>query len=284
MSSAFFAPASAGLVPQLVPTETLQHANAMLRLSLNVTRVAALGAGGVLVASLGSGQAIAVDAASFAAAALFLIPLRLEATRLPRQELVRELRVGWQAFSRRRWVWSVAAAFAVINSAQAAAIDVLGPAQAKAHLGGAAAFGAILMTSALGFVSGGIVMLRQRPQRLLAVGLAAILLTLPSMVALASPFRLIVILPFAFMAGVGIEIFSVLWDTALQRLVPKDVLSRVSSWIMVGSLGLMPLGFLVIGPVASAIGIANTFYAAAALTFAAVAATLLVREVRDLSQ
>jgi hypothetical protein len=283
MSSAFFAPAASGIVPQLVPPGMLQRSNALLRLTLNVTRVAALGGGGVIVGTFGSGDALAIDAASFAAAAVFLIPLRLSNQRMPGSRVLADLREGWRAFSSRTWVWTVAAAFALINAVQAAAIDVLAPAQAKEHLGGATAFGVILMTSALGFVSGGVLMLRLRPRRLLTAGMAAVLLTIPTMVVLGPPLSLLEILPCAFIGGLGIEIFSVLWDTALQRHVPKEVLSRVSSWIMVGFLGLMPLGFLAISPIAHAIGVSATFYGAAAVTFGAVLATLLVREVRELS-
>jgi hypothetical protein len=53
---------------------------------------------------------------------------------------------------------------------------------------------------------------------------------------------------------------------------------------MVGFLGLMPLGFLAIAPIAGAIGVSATFYGAAAVTIAAVLATFLVRGVRELSQ
>ncbi|HEY8644768.1 MAG TPA: MFS transporter [Gaiellaceae bacterium] len=284
MSSAFFAPAASGIVPQLIPPEMLQRANALLRLTLNVTRVAALGAGGVIVGAFGSGDAVAIDAGSFAVAAAFLVRLRLPTQQMPGRRVLAELHEGWRAFSSLTWVWTIAAAFALINAAQAAAIDVLAPAQAKEHLGGATAFGVILMTSALGFVSGGALMLHLRPRRLLKAGMAAVLLTIPTMLALGPPLPLLAILPCAFIGGLGIEIFSVLWDTALQRHVPKDVLSRVSSWIMVGYLGLMPLGFLAISPIAHAIGVSATFYGAAAVTFAAVLATFLVRRVRELSQ
>ena len=57
------------------------------------------------------------------------------------------------------------------------------------------------------------------------------------------------------LTGIGIELFSVLWDTSLQTHVPNEVLSRVSAWDAIGSLVLIPAAYAVVGPLADAIGI-----------------------------
>ena len=72
MSSAFFFPASSGIVPQTVPLGLLQQANATLRLGLNGTSIIGAAIGGILVAAIGPGWAIAVDAASYGIAAAAL--------------------------------------------------------------------------------------------------------------------------------------------------------------------------------------------------------------------
>src|SRR5262249_1783494 len=69
--SAFFFPASAGIVPQTVPGGLIQQANALLRLALNSMNVLGAALGGALVAATSPGWAIAVDAASFGLGALF---------------------------------------------------------------------------------------------------------------------------------------------------------------------------------------------------------------------
>jgi len=61
-ATAFFFPASLGIVPQTVPEALLQQANALLRLVLNASFIGGAAIGGVLVAAFGSGTAIAVDA------------------------------------------------------------------------------------------------------------------------------------------------------------------------------------------------------------------------------
>lgn len=51
IASSFFFPAQQGIVPQTVPTEDLQSANALLRLALNGTTIGGAALGGLLVAA-----------------------------------------------------------------------------------------------------------------------------------------------------------------------------------------------------------------------------------------
>ena len=73
MSSAFFVPASAGIVPQIVPVALLQEANATLRLSINATNIIGAAIGGVIVAAASPGWAIAFDALTYLMAALTVL-------------------------------------------------------------------------------------------------------------------------------------------------------------------------------------------------------------------
>ena len=60
VASSFFFPAQQGIVPQTVPTDDLQSANALLRLALNATNIGGAALGGLLVAAAGPGWAIAL--------------------------------------------------------------------------------------------------------------------------------------------------------------------------------------------------------------------------------
>ena len=169
--AAFFFPASQGIVPQTVPEPMIQQANALLRLALNAANVFGAALGGVLVAAAGPGWAIAIDAASFGAAALFTAMLSLpEVVREQAPNFVRELAEGWAAFRSRAWLWSIVAQFSILNAAFVGAFQVLGPVQANAHYDGARTWGLILGAEAAGLICGGLVMLRARPQRMLLVG------------------------------------------------------------------------------------------------------------------
>jgi hypothetical protein len=82
--------------------------------------------------------------------------------------------------------------------------------------------------------------------------------------------------------GVGIEVFGVLWDTSLQQQIPRDRLSRVSSYDALGSFVCIPIGLSIAGPIADAIGVEATLYLAAGVIVVATALVLLVEDVRTL--
>src|SRR5207245_11209820 len=76
-ASAFFNPASTGLLPSIVSAERLQEANALIGLTRGVTEVAGPAISGVVVAAFGYGLVFAIDAASFVASFVCLAAMRL---------------------------------------------------------------------------------------------------------------------------------------------------------------------------------------------------------------
>jgi hypothetical protein len=82
------------------------------------------------------------------------------------------------------------------------------------------------------------------------------------------------------LAGVASSLFFTLWDTSIQEQVPPHAISRVSSYDFSVSLGLMPLGMAVAGPVALAVGLHATLVGMGALGMLAGLAWLAVPDVR----
>jgi MFS family permease len=282
-SAAFFFPASQGIVPQTVPETMIQQANALLRLALNAANVLGAAAGGALVAAAGPGWAIAIDAASFGAAALFTSMLSLpEVIREHAPNLVRELAEGWNAFRSRAWLWSIVAQFSILNAVFVGSFQVLGPAQSKAHYGGARLWGVILGAEAAGLICGGLVMLRARPQRMLLLATFSTLVLALPLALLGPPAAAAVVAAAAFVSGFGLEVFAVCWDTTMQQQIPGHMLSRLYAYDALGSICLVPVGLAVIGPLADAIGTRPTLYGAAALVVAATLPVFAVRDVREL--
>lgn len=280
---AFFLPASTALVPQLVPPERLQSANALLRLSLSAARIAGAGAAGVLVSLVGTGPAIAVDAATFAVSALALLGLRLpDGPVVATEPLLAQLRRGWDEFASRRWLWVVVAQFFFVNAVHAGAFNVLGPVIADRRLGGALAWSAILVGQGAGLVVGGLAALRVRPRRPLLAATLAVLPVVPLLALLGFATALPVVVAAAFAAGVGLQYFGVLWESALQTHVPPDTLSRVVSYDVLGSFVAIPLGVLVAGPAAALLGAGPALVVGAAVVALATAMALGVRELRQL--
>jgi Transmembrane secretion effector len=282
-SSAFFFPASTGIVPQTVPRPLLQSANALLRLGLNTSFIGGAALGGVVVGATSPGVGIAVDAASFFLAAGSLAAMRMPATlRMEGSSFLAELREGWHEFSSRTWLWAIVAQFAIVNAVEQGAEQVLGPAIAKAHLGGATGWGLVLTAGSLGLLAGGLLVLRLRPERPLLAATLGFFLTIPFPLTLSIPASLPVVVAAAALAGIGIEVFSVLWDTTLQQEIEQEKLSRVSSYDALGSFVLTPLGLAAAGPVAQAAGTRETMLGAAALGLGATLAVLLSRDVRTI--
>jgi predicted MFS family arabinose efflux permease len=284
-ASAFFFPASAGVVPQTVPSPLLQQANALLQLAMNAAMIGGAALAGFLVAGVGPGWAIAVDATTYLLAAGFVALMRLPpVVRETATNFAHELAVGWREFRSRTWLWVIVLQFSVLLMVTMGAFSVLGPVVADEELGGAKAWGAILTAQAAGLVAGGLLGLRFRPQRMLLAATFGILVFPAPLIALGFPLGVPAIAAIAFLAGVGSEVFGLLWHTTMQQEISPDKLSRVYSYDALGSIGLVPLGYALAGPAAEAFGVRATLWGAAAIGIGVTLAVLLSRDVRTLER
>jgi len=254
-ASTLLLPSLTGTVADLVPVDSLQRANGQLRLGTNSARIGGVLAAGAIVAWLGPGVALVIDAATYFVAAGLLSVLRLPGSASAgRSALLSELRVGWQEFASRSWLWVTVVAAAMINAALLAAFGVLGPTLAKDDLGGAMAWSLVLAGYSGGMLAGVVVAIKFKPRRPLPTAvLFAPLLALP-LLALGFRAPLPVIVVAAFCAGVATDIFGVLWDTTMQTEVPASALSRVSSYEYLVSLSLKPVGAVGAGLAAAEYG------------------------------
>jgi len=283
VSFALHWPAAVGLVPLVVPRERLQPANALLSIAHSTALGLGAAAGGLLAARFGAGVALAVDAGSFAASAALVAGVRAgPQQRSAAASLWRELRAGWREFTRHRWLWTIVLQFTVMMTGWFGTFAVVGPVVAQRSLGGAEAWGAIAAAFGFGLVTGGIVMLRvEFPRPMLTATLTCFGGALVPLL-LVGPSPLAWIASGAFVAGVGFEIFGVLWNTALHTHVDPAALSRVSAYDVVGSIALVPLGEVLAGFSVEAFGPPATLLAAAAAIVLPTALVLLVPEVRHL--
>jgi hypothetical protein len=67
------------------------------------------------------------------------------------------------------------------------------------------------------------------------------------------------------LAGVGFSLFEVWWQTALAQRIPPHALSRVSSYDWMGSLALLPLGYVLAGPIGESVGPAEVMLIGASI-------------------
>ena len=255
-ATAFFTPASQGLVQEAVAESFLQQANAFLGISRNVAGVAGPALAAVIVASIGAGWALAVDAGSFLASAAFLfrMPTAGRPSRSAATPFLTDLQVGWREFRTRSWVWASVCHFGLFHLLVWAPLLVLGPVVAKASLGGASAWATILAAGSAGAIAGGVVAVRLRPGRPLVAVFVLMLLFAPQLFLLALAVPTLLIAGAALIGQAGMSALNITWFATLQARVPADALARVTSYDWFGSALLLPLGLLLVGPLAATFG------------------------------
>jgi MFS family permease len=271
-------PAEVGLVPQTVSAARLQQANALQGLTRSGVRVLGPALGGALVVVGSPGIALAVDGMSFFVCAAILGRIRIPRREALPESFLTELRDGWREFSSRTWLWASVLLFGVGNLAHCS-WQVLGPVIAEEDLGGAGAWAIVLTVGGIGSIVGALLAIRVRPVRplvictLAAVPLAGQILAL----ALGVPVWLLAASSFLGAAGVGVHL--TLWFTTFQQQVPEHAQSRVSSYDVLGSFVLIPLGLALVGPVAAAIGRQETLWLSLAIMLASWAGILALPSV-----
>jgi predicted MFS family arabinose efflux permease len=171
----------------------------------------------------------------------------------------------------------------VVNASLTGGIAVLGPAVADDSFG-RRAWGFVLAVQTLGMVVGGLVALRWQPRHALRYGVALTGLTAVPLLVLAHAPSAVVLAVTMLADGIAIEQFGVAWDVSLQQNVPAERLARVYSYDAVGSFVAIPVGQMLVGPIAGHVGVEATLTGAAVLVVLATLAALGSSSVRGLQR
>jgi MFS family permease len=281
--SAISLPAMASVMPQLVPRSQLQSANALVALTRNGLTVVGPTVGALLVVTVGSGWALAVDAVTWLLSALLLLPVRIPARERTgeRTGTLTELREGWSFFRATTWLWVVVLGFGFLNAIHHGAIFTLGPVVAEDTIG-RQGWGYVLSAEALGLLAMTVVMLRVPLQRPLFWGMIGVSAMSVPMLVLGLEPHLVALVVAAFIGGAGIEVFGIGWNLAMQENIDERMLSRAFSYDMLGSFIAMPVGQLTFGPLGEAFGVSRVLVVSG-IAYAAICLLVLCsRSVRDL--
>ena len=276
-----FWPASTALLPKIVPAADLQSANALSRLVMNGASTGGAAVAGITVAAVGPGWALSTCGLGMLGTVPLLASLRARANtrRADAPGIGHELREGWHEFRSLRWVWLTVIEYLVINACWYGGLYVLGPAIAKQHLGGAAAWGWLNAAFSVGLIAGGVGALRYLPKRpMLAVAGLPVTFGL-SCLALGQLWPLGAVMAVWALAGVSNEILIVAWNVSLARFVRPDRLARVSAYDGLGSTLAMPLGALAAGPLSTHLGAERAELIAFTVTVVMVAGTLAFKDI-----
>jgi MFS family permease len=286
-AEAFFRPAYTGLLPRTIPEPEIQEAQALSNMTNNLAELTGPALATALVLGVGAGWAFLFDALTFVASALFLTRVRVR--EVPpaageRRTLLAELAEGFQHVRSRSWLWVTVVVFALAVPLANAPLFVLGPTVAESSYDSVALFGIVTTILGAGAVAGALAGLRWRPRHPMRAALL-VLAPWPALLVIFGAVAPVAILLFlAFATGVGFALFDVLWNTAMAERIPAHALSRVSSYDWMGSLILLPVGFLVAGPLAEATSPETVMVLGGVLTGVVLALGLIPRQTRMLER
>ena len=283
-ASAFFGPAADGLVPQMVDSELLQPANALLNITRSSASIFGPALSGLLIALAGTGWVFAIDSGSFVVSAIFLVQLEVPAhSRAERSRFIAELRDGFREVASRAWVRAPIIGFAISNFCTAAVI-VLGPPIFRDHFHGARDWGIFAGIGAVGGIVGSLASVRLRPRHPVSACFAVSMLCALPLAALAGPLPVAAVVVAWFLGRASVAAGNTWWETMLQRDIPSSVYARVRSYDILVSFVFMPLGMIAFPLIARGIGYEWTLLGAAvgiAATNLVVALTPGVHEVTE---
>ncbi|GHO64526.1 MFS transporter [Ktedonobacter sp. SOSP1-52] len=285
VATGIFDPAAGSIPPHLVPREQLDGANSLMALISQLgTLIGALPAG-LVVATLGTAAAFVINALSFAVAvlaALLMAPLA-RALRETKKSLLHDARDGV------RYVMSFPWLIALLLIDTCAALAAIGPtsvglpliARDVLHVG-AEGYSLLLWSFGLGSVLGFILSGVYSPTRARGRFFCLIqILEAPLLAGVA--FTPLPLMMFC-LAGVGLlnGMLLVLFLSLIQANVAKEMLGRVMSFVMLASVGFVPLSLYGSGAIAGTWGTRILFLVAGALTLVSATAGLFVRCLRRL--
>jgi len=280
-----FWPAFAGVIPAVIPEEGLQKGNALNQLLTNSGMILGAAIAGILIDQYGAALTLAIDAASFfiAGALVFTFSHLTPRAQTTQNTMLDDLVHGWRVFLSFRWIVVLVFSWSFLVMCWAAAENVLGPLIALKHFNGAKSWSFVITAESIGLIVGSVIALKIKlkyPLRFLQ--LSSFTLTF-YIFTLAKPQSLLVIAFGAFLFGITLDLWGTLWATALQRKVPRDSLSRVSSFDALGSMMFRPIGLAIAAPFSTLLGIENFLYILTGVSALAILLSLLNSQVRNMS-
>lgn len=277
-------PASNAMTRFTVTAAQLPRAVVVRSLANQTSYAVGFALAGIIVATAGPGWAVAVDAVTYGVAAACFALIQAEApTTGGGERLLAELADGAREVLRHTWLWLLIGQALLYHLCFGGAQGVLGPI-VIGDAWGEEAWGGAMAALMGGFVLGGLVALRWRPRHLLRSGVVLLSLTAAFPLAMALADQLWLVLAGAAVHGIGLQLFSVSWDLAIQENVAEDKLSRVYAFDLVGSFVCRPLGLALTGPVAAVVGTDRWLVVVAAVMGLSSLAALAAPSVRSLTR
>jgi len=271
-ATAFAAPAFDSIVPAFVPKQQLMEANGLDQF-MRPAALQLLGPalGGVLLATVGAAGAFGADALSFVFSGFCVARLSSVASVKASREtgsLWVDIGEGLRYVRSQVWLWGTFVAATFTYLLFLGPTYVLVPYLVKNRLhGSAATLGIVLGLGGLGALSAAVVTAQvgdrgRRPITFLYAAWTAATLLVAGYGLVTLQWQLAALV---FLVGALEAAGTVVWATLKQRLVPGQLLGRVSSIDWFVSTALMPLSYVLTPIVVRFVGVSATFELAGTL-------------------
>ncbi|TDD45841.1 MFS transporter [Kribbella antibiotica] len=256
-ASVVFQTAYTTYLPTLLDPKDHAEGNAKLQGSASAAQIAGLGCGGLIVQFAGATNALFVDAATFALAACCLTAIRFRERRTATARQPGEIREGIRLVTQDVWLRTLTIFGATSNLALMGyqAIIVVFLVRTVGLTPGTV--GVLVAAAASGGVVGAFVGRRLAKRFGTARALLMCELGLPTLallIPLAQLSEALYVIG-AFGVGVGVVGGNVVKSTFIQSYCPPDLLGRLTATTSFVNYGTIPLGAVLGGALASALGI-----------------------------
>ena len=285
ISDEFGGPASGAIIPSILPDHLHPSGNVLRGIALKGSTIAGPGIAGIIVVSLGTHATYIATSVFFLLGAGLLVRINegaLVANPERNNQFIAEMREGLRVVWYYKWI----AAMILMASVQLMLVigveNVLLPVITKRDFGTASVFA----TSAALFSAGGaisaVICIKSKVKNpgLVSVVVWGLFILAPLVLAFPSS-KLIIFIAY-FAAGFSVGPWEAFWATQVQREVPAKYQGRVFSIDYMGSLGLMPLGMALAGPLVNLFGERPLLIGVAIFHLIICAVVLLVPGVKEM--
>ena len=285
VSDAFGGPAVGAIMPSILPDHLLPVGNVVRGIATKGGTIAGPGIAGVLIVSFGTDATYIATSCFFllGAAMLFRVTEKpnVKGQREP-EKFLHEVKEGLRVVWYYKWI----AAMIVMATFQLMMVvgveNVLLPVITKRDFGTAAVYAtAAALFSAGGLISAIIsIKMKIKNPGTVAVVVWGLFIFAPLVLAFPSSRELIYLA--YFLAGFSVGPWEAFWFTTVQREVPAEYQARVFSIDYMGTVGLLPLGMAIAGPLADWLGERPLLIGISILHIAICAAVLFVPGVKQM--
>ncbi len=283
-----FQPAYAAVRAKVFVPEIRNAANSLTQMSNQGIRLIGPALGGLIVSVASAGIGFGLDAVTYLLSFFCLLFLReikfkkVKPIEKKKVDYKQEFMEGVFVLKSHPWLWITILVFSFINICYAGIIVVLIPWLFNVHHHFEAyVYGLGMASSGVGAVVAALIFGgRERWYKRGILAYGGVLISGCALLIMPFITWAPVLIVLMAIEGFGMMIFGLIWETSLQELVPEEAFGRVASLDMLGSFALLPLGYVVVGWLATVIGGEITIVTLAILVLVTIGVALCVPSIR----